>query len=172
MEQLKHLQVVTPRLLIRRVEVDDLQAMFRLHSDQRVNRFIPYNTWVSEQDAVDWYDYVECRRENNFAEHWVIALKTEQRVIGSCLAFDYQSAGKQIEIGYVLDPDYWGLGYMREALQEFIAKVQGALHVGLFIAKVDPENQSSLTLLEKLGFQRCFEKSCLETIVLQKYVSD
>lgn len=56
------------------------------------------------------------------------------------------------EIGYIIHPDFSGKGYATEAVR---AVVDMALHhrgLAAVIADVDPRNEASLRLLERLGF--------------------
>lgn len=58
-----------------------------------------------------------------------------------------------LEIGYVLNRDYWGNGYAAEGCK---ALIQQAFSNGIhrIYAECDPENISSWKLLEALGFWR------------------
>ena len=63
-------------------------------------------------------------------------------------------AGHQVDFGYVLAPEYWGRGYMPEAVR---ALAEHALGAGRFFrvqALCDVENVPSQRTLEKAGFTR------------------
>lgn len=67
------------------------------------------------------------------------------RVIGKAGLWDNH------EIGFILDPAFWGRGLAREALEVVIkrARTRGVPRI---TADVDPHNSASLALLSGLGF--------------------
>lgn len=166
MQRLKSLVLETERLIIRPAIIGDLPGLLDVHSQDAVNRFIPYDTWQDPSDAQDWYDYVEERRARNFAEHFVIIEKATNDLIGGCLAFDYIEALKQVEIGYVLSEKFWGQAYMSEALRTFLPGVQARLKTKQLLAKVDPQNQASIHLLKALKFKQDHAQSDADTTVM------
>lgn len=60
------------------------------------------------------------------------------------------------EIGYILNPDFWHQGLMREGLQLVIA-AQFANGIKAIWAGVFPGNRASIHLLKRLGFVFQFE---------------
>jgi RimJ/RimL family protein N-acetyltransferase len=56
------------------------------------------------------------------------------------------------EIGFLLDPALWGRGLAREALKAFIER-RRRLGSDELTADVDPDNESSLRLLQRAGFE-------------------
>lgn len=172
MRRLTNLNFHTSRLFIRPTQFNDLDSIFAIHSNDAVNRYIPYQTWQTRDDALAWFDYIEERRAREFAEHFIIQDIASGEIVGGCLAFDFHKANGRVEFGYVLGQDHWGQGYMYEALLAFIAHLQGNLELSTLVAKVDPENKGSLRLLEKLGFQPDPKQSNRDTIALEKHFGD
>ena len=152
-QQLASLSLKTQRLEIRRLIHSDLSDILDIHSVQKVNRFIPYQTWQNMDDALTWFDYVEQRRADDIAEQFVIIRLSDQRLVGTCLAFDFDAQRKEIEFGYVLSPKHWGQGYLVEAMQGFTAALSDTLALNSVKACVDKANTASLNLLTKLGFE-------------------
>ena len=60
----------------------------------------------------------------------------------------------RIEIGYDLNPEYWGKGIMQEALSKIIHFAFTSMKINKIEAKIEPENKSSIKLLEKLDFYK------------------
>ncbi|NGP45911.1 GNAT family N-acetyltransferase [Bacillaceae bacterium SIJ1] len=74
--------------------------------------------------------------------------------IGSCGFHECSPRNARVEMGYELDPFFWGNGYATEALATMIhwGFSEGRLlRIG---ATVMPENKASLKLLTRLGFQQ------------------
>jgi ribosomal-protein-alanine N-acetyltransferase len=58
------------------------------------------------------------------------------------------------EIGYAMKPEYWGNGYMKESLTKVIEFGFKDFCLHSIEANVNPNNLSSIKLLENFGFQR------------------
>lgn len=56
------------------------------------------------------------------------------------------------EIGFILHPDYWGQGFVSEALAAIIPAIFEHFQAPALEADVDPRNAASLAVLKKLGF--------------------
>lgn len=167
MRRLSKLVTHSARLEIRPVRESDLEQILTIHRSPAVNRYIPYDTWTSREDALAWYKYVNERRERNFAEHFAIVSKEDATIVGACLAFDYHPDSRQIEIGYVLGEPYWGKGFMSEAMRAFVQSLASALPLSTLIAKVDPTNTASIQLLTKLDFNLQTGESDDESLVFK-----
>ncbi len=58
------------------------------------------------------------------------------------------------EIGYAMKPEYWGKGYIQEALIKVIYFGFNEFCLHSIEANVNPDNASSIKLLEKCGFKK------------------
>jgi RimJ/RimL family protein N-acetyltransferase len=62
------------------------------------------------------------------------------------------------EIGFILHPAFWGHGYAQEALGLVLDRAFGVHGLSEVTADVDPQNESSLKLLGRLGFKETGRK--------------
>ena len=65
-----------------------------------------------------------------------------------------QGTGKQVEIGYCLDPRYTGRGYATEAVKELLRYCFEDLAVHRVVANCFAGNEKSWRLMERLGMRR------------------
>jgi RimJ/RimL family protein N-acetyltransferase len=65
-----------------------------------------------------------------------------------------QGAGKQVEIGYCLDPRFTGQGYAAEAVGEVLRYCFEDLAVHRIVANCFADNEASWRLMERLGMRR------------------
>ena len=81
---------------------------------------------------------------------FLIVLKENSHVIGS-IDFKHPPRRGITEVGYGLNPDYTGHGYMTEALTAFLqfGKKHG---VRIVLAETKPENVKSQNVLKRCGF--------------------
>ena len=144
----------TERFILRKAKVDDCRDIFELYSDENVVKFIPFTSFVSVEEAINelnWYDKIF---EEQTGLRWVIEEAKSKKVIGTCGFLNYETEHNRIEVGYDLNPGYWGKGVMKEALSSIIHFAFTKMKINKIEAKVEPENKSSIRLLEKLNFSQ------------------
>jgi [ribosomal protein S5]-alanine N-acetyltransferase len=136
----------TPRLILRRLAAYDAPALHVMLSDAETMRFwstVPHvemaetEAWIAESKAAmargDAHDFAVLRAG---------------RVVGRA-AFWMGN-----EIGFLFHRDVWGQGIAREAVGALLRYGFETLGFTSVRADVDPANLRSITLLERLGFQR------------------
>jgi len=144
----------TKRFILRRAVVNDCHDLFDLYSDEEVTRYLPLTPFISIDNAIDelnWYDTIF---KEQSGLRWVIEEAESKKVIGTCGFLNYEKEHHRIEIGYDLKPSYWGKGVMKEALQCIIHFAFTTMKMNKIEAKVEPANQASIKLLEKLNFYK------------------
>ncbi|WP_156839637.1 GNAT family N-acetyltransferase [Novosphingobium aquimarinum] len=137
-------RIRTERLLLRTAQADDLAGLHRVLSDPRATRF--WSTPPHETLAVtrQWLDAMLSIPDGE-GEDFVV--EAEGRVIGKAGFFRFP------EIGFMLHPDMWGRGLMREALAAVISRAFEVHQLPSIEADVDPRNDRCLALLARLGFR-------------------
>lgn len=85
-----------------------------------------------------------------FFTEYLIVRKEDSHVIGS-IDFKYVPKDGVTEVGYGLNPAYWGNGYMTEALTALLewGKEHGVVKV---LADTLPDNLKSQAVLKRCGF--------------------
>jgi len=143
----------TDRLVLRRMSVEDADFMLGLLNDPSWLRFIGDRGVRTREEArayilkgpVDMYDRL------GFGMY-LTELKEEGVPIGICglVKRDFLA---DVDIGFALLPGFWGQGYAYEAASAVMEHGKGALGLKRIVAITNPENQSSIRLLEKLGLK-------------------
>ena len=142
----------TKRLVLRQLTDDDSERWFQNLSNDEITGLIgmdPLET-IEELEAIIKSFNERFKEGTGIA--WAITLKETNEFIGTC---SYESINKENssgEIGYDLLREYWGHGFMTEALRAIIE--YGFRQIGLdrIEANTDPVNIHSRNLLERLGF--------------------
>ena len=106
----------TPRLVLRRFEPADAEAMFAWAGDSQVTRFLRFPTHQSPDDSrrvlEGWQaDY---RRPDFYM--WAITEKQSSRAVGSIALQTLNEHDRCGDLGFCLLRACWGQGYMTEAL--------------------------------------------------------
>ena len=153
------------RLLIRLVEAADLPDLLAINGDDEVTRFLPYASWQSLADGQAWFKRMDALNAAGNGLQFVALEKLSGRVVATCLLFRYDEQSARAELGYVLGREHWGRGLMHEALTALITYALETYALRRLEAEVNPANDPSNRLLQKLGFtqegllrQRWFDK--------------
>jgi RimJ/RimL family protein N-acetyltransferase len=144
----------TPRLRVRPVAESDLASLMEVNGDDQVTRYLPYATWRSMDDAAAWYKRMAGLQEAGSAIQLVAVDKASGSAIATCLLFQFEQKSARAELGYVLGRAHWGKGLMREALSTVLDHAFGPMGVRRLEAHVDPRNEASRGLVQRLGFTR------------------
>lgn len=142
----------TERLYLRAVEEVDAADIFDYAGNERVTKYI---TWPTHENIDVTLRNIQQNflpyQEKGVPQSYVMVLKENDKVIGmcDCHTITYEDVG---EIGYVMNEDYWGQGYMVEAVMKLIEVLFE--HVGLRKIKVMHivENVASQKVIEACGF--------------------
>lgn len=133
----------TPRLLLRRPRLDDLEAFYSVMSNPLAMRYWSTLPHASIDVTRPWLQRMIDRSASG-GEDFVIEF--EGRVVGDV------GAGRLPEFGFMVHPEYWGRGIATEASRAFIDYAFENTSVDQLTADVDPRNTASLRVLGKLGF--------------------
>jgi ribosomal-protein-alanine N-acetyltransferase len=142
----------TERLILREVGPSDAEQVFRIYSDPQVMRYwgsAPMGSIEEAHGKIAGYTAAFGARSGI---RWAITRKGDDRLIGSCGHWRLMKQHLRSEIGYELAPEQWGQGIMPEAVGAIVRF--GFEHMGLHSveAQIEPNNQGSRRVLEKLGF--------------------
>lgn len=144
--------IETARVRIRRLDPVDLEPLMAVNGDPEVTKFLPYKTWESLDDAVAWYDRMRGIEAAGAAIQMVIARRSDDVAIGTCLIFRHDETARSAELGYVLARSHWRTGIMAEAMEALVAYAFGPMGIRRLDASVEHGNVGSTSLLRRLGF--------------------
>src|SRR6185436_18378752 len=108
-------RLITDRLVLRQLEMQDDGEIFFLRSDKTVNKFLASPIAKSIQDARDFIEKIVKSTSNNESVYLAITIKGNNKLIGTICIWNIEREENKAEIGYVLHPVYFGKGLMHEA---------------------------------------------------------
>lgn len=118
------IKIETERLLIREHILEDLNGLHRLISDEKAMYYLPeIKTATLEESKQNLYEAIkEANLENRSKYFFAIVNKEANAYIGEIgftITIDTCN-GKVVNLGYFILPDYWGNGYVTEAVKSVI----------------------------------------------------
>ncbi|MDR2677366.1 MAG: GNAT family N-acetyltransferase [Puniceicoccales bacterium] len=148
----KHKILETPRLRLRPLEFSDFDRIVEFMGQQSVTDFLLFFTHpIIPEQVREWLkNVIEAKPEQ--CAYWAIIEKSQDKLIG-ILSLTMDSFHHKTEMGYWLDRDYWGMGYMPEAAWRSIEYVFEDLKLHRVDLTHMVANIRSQHVAQKLGFQ-------------------
>jgi ribosomal-protein-alanine N-acetyltransferase len=138
----------TPRLTIRAFTAADAPPMQRIYADPLVMLHID----TRGQDPSTWVaSYIHHQRRHGFG-FWALEERATGELIGEAGLAPLDGCGPQLELGYLLRRDRWGLGLATEAACACRDAAVQQLGAAELVAIVDVGNDASLRVAQKAGF--------------------
>ncbi|MGK0389825.1 MAG: ribosomal-protein-alanine N-acetyltransferase [Maribacter sp.] len=160
----------TERLILRAFKETDVKNIFATYSEDEVTKYYDLESMKSENEAIEITEVFKTRFENGIGIRWAIELKETREYIGDCGYNPWSKTNRKAEIGYALISKYWGKGYAIEAIKSILHygfRELDIVKLNKIMAMIDPRNEKSIQLVEKLGFQH---EGTLKEHVLEKGV--
>lgn len=143
----------TERLLLRPVTTGDAPFILTLLNEPSFLHFIGDKKVRSLEDA---RQYILTGPIASYNQHdfglLCIELRDSQTPIGMCGLLKREELPAP-DIGFAFLPDYWGRGFAFEAATAVMNDARARLKLNQILAIVNPDNDASIKLLERLGLR-------------------
>ncbi|WP_346916814.1 GNAT family N-acetyltransferase [Clostridium sp.] len=144
--------IETERLVLKNISSDDRDFIFSQFSDDVVNRYLfdaePLTNVEGADEIIDFYIQPEPRLQHR----WIMVRKSDGVKMGTCGFHCWNHKECKVEIGYDLKEEFWGNGYMQEAIKEIITFAARNMNIKEISACISIDNKRSIRLAENLGF--------------------
>lgn len=140
------------RLLLRRVTTADVAAVFELRSNPETMQYVPRPLVKNHDEALAHIATIEAKIESNEGINWAITLKGESKMLGIIGHYRIQPENYRAEIGYMILPEYQGMGITSEAVELVVKYGFETMKLHSIEGIIDPDNIASAKVLEKNGF--------------------
>ena len=147
------MQITTERLRLREFAHDDWRAVLDYQRDPLYLRYYPWTdrTVDDVRDFIRMFlDWQEERPRRRF--QLAIVRRCDDRLIGNCGIRRAPDSDDEAELGYELNPDYWGQGYATEAASAMVRFGFDRLGLQSITSWCIADNTASARVLERLGF--------------------
>ena len=144
-------ELYSDRLTLRRLEEMDTPDMYEYASRPDVTRYL---TWKPHPDRAytrDYLRYLADRYAAGMFYDWAIVYEPDCKMIGTCGFTCFHCTSDSAEVGYVINPDYWGRGIASEALELVLQFGFTELKLHRIEARFMQGNEPSKHVMEKAG---------------------
>lgn len=149
-------QLETERLLLRRVTLQDADVMLAIWNDPAFMRHVGDRGIRTLDQARDALAEGVLKLYEDFGYGpFCMILKSSDSAVGICGLFRRENLDHP-DIGFAVLPQFCGLGLANEAANAVIKNAREKLGLEVLMAIVAPDNDASVSLIEKLGF--CFSR--------------
>lgn len=147
--------LITERLVLRKIDnIKDVADFYAIRSNEESMFHIPRPVATSEQDVIDLINLGNEQYEKSEMMNLAITLKESDKFIGAIGFYRINWDAHRTEIGYILNSDYTGNGYIHEACEALIKFAFEEIGFHSLEAVINADNYASIKVVEKLGFIR------------------
>lgn len=145
--------LTTARLLLRQFTLADYADLCRLSGNAQVMRYVGNGQPRTEEQVAAELERILCY----YAEHpglgqWAIICREGGAFVGEAGLYHLDNTD-QVEVGYRLLPEYWGLGIATEVARALVDYGFERMGLKRIVAVTYPDNAASRRVLEKAGLR-------------------
>ena len=156
--------IQTRRLVLRRMLKTDCRDMYEYACQPQVTKYLLWSEHDSETYTARYLAYIQSRYRAGEFFDWAIVLKDPEnpnapveglrrpgKMIGTCGFTRFHPEHNSAEIGYVVNPAYWGMGIAPEAVRAVLRFGFADLRLHRIEARYMAGNEASRRVMEKAG---------------------
>lgn len=144
-------QLYTTRLCLRKILKSDTADMFEYSCREDVTKYLLWSPHQSEAYTAKYLSYIQSRYRAGDFYDWAIVHEESGKMIGTCGFTKLNVESNSGEVGYVLNPDFWGKGYATEAVRAVIRFGFNHLRLNRLEARFMVGNDASFRVMQKVG---------------------
>ena len=149
------MELLTDRLLLRPLQAGDLVHLQRYAVREAFFRFLPIDKQTS-QDVEKFLSDRLAEQDKGVADRLTFAIEPldEGHIIGTVRIEIQDKVYRQGDLGFAMDLEHQGKGYMTEAVRSVLSTGFEHLELHRIWATADTENERSWRLMERVGMTR------------------
>lgn len=151
--------IETERLILREMELSDVDGMFTLDSDPKVHKYLGNMPITKKDQAENYIKLLQEQYKKRGIGRWAVIHKDTKEFMGwsgiKLLNEADQMNGiyNVYELGYRFIPKFWGKGYATESAQAWVDYMFKETDIKSLYAAADIPNKGSVNVLQKVGFE-------------------
>ncbi len=148
--------IYTNRLILREPRISDTGDVYEFCSSLDATRYVDWYPHTDKYQTAAYIRYLKRQIAigNTSSYTWLVEQRLDKKVIATISVTGFDSSGKIATVGYTFNRHYQNKGYATEALLNLMHYLFTKRGVERIEAKVLPENERSIKLLERVGMKR------------------
>ena len=147
------MHIETPRLVLREFQREDFRQLAPILANPQVMKFSQTGVLSVLQTQAKIEGFIAAYAKNGFGK-WAVISKASHEMIGYCgIAVEIIDNRPERELGYRLEPKFWGQGLATEAASAALQYGFNQLKLPTVLGIVEPDNLVSVRVLQKLGMR-------------------
>ena len=153
MSDIKHFELESDRLIMRRPTVEDADDIFTIYASNSITtKYLQFTPHQSVENTIDFINLKEIESDKKKCYDFVLLTKTDGKLIGN-VELDLQSGSPNAaKIFCIITVCERSKGYATEALLR-IVEFAKTTEIQKLFAYIHPDNIAGIRILEKCGFQ-------------------
>jgi ribosomal-protein-alanine N-acetyltransferase len=144
----------TPRIILRRQALEDLDDLWALYCDPEVTQYIPDAPKTRDEARAELEWFLKGHPRHPELGLWATILKENGSFIGRSGLLPWTIDGRdEVEVAYTIARQYWRRGLGTEIAKAIADYAFGTLGVTRLICLIEPENIASQKVAEKIGMK-------------------
>jgi ribosomal-protein-alanine N-acetyltransferase len=144
-------QLETDRLILRKLVMEDAQAMFEYASEDEVTQYLIWDAHKTIEDSRGFIQHTLGRYERDEAGSWGIVLRETGKLIGTVGFLWCDVKNSRAEIGYVIGRSFWGQGIVPEAVKRLLQFSFAEMNLNRIECCHFLPNEKSGRVMQKVG---------------------
>ena len=143
--------IQTPRLMLREFQPEDVQQLAPILAHPQVMQFSSTGVLSVSETAAKIQSFIQSYQHYGFGK-WAVIHQASNELIGYCgIAIEQLDHRDEREIGYRLNPAFWGQGLATEAASAALQYGFEQFKFPYVLGIVELGNHASVNVLKKLG---------------------
>lgn len=144
-------EMKTARLTLIKIAPVHRDDIYAYASDAETVRHMSWPRHESPEKTAAFIDLTCELYEEECHYDWAVYHRRDRKVIGTIGLHNRNRRENSVEMGYILNKEYWGRGLIPEAARRLLEFGFDDLKVDAVKATCDPQNRASERVMKKLG---------------------
>ena len=144
-------ELKTPRLVLRRLRLEDATDFFCFGGSEAVTRYMLWRPHKSVEESEASIRKALCRYADGKYYRWGISLRETDKLIGMIDLLGFSEEENCCTFAYMLSAEFWGKGYGTESLKAVLAFAFEKLELSRVEADHFASNAASGAVMRKAG---------------------
>ena len=144
-------ELTTERLTLRRMMVLDTDDMYEYACRPDVTKYLTWHPHPDREYTREYLEYLGNRYSAGMFYDWAVIYEPDCKMVGTCGFTAFNCTSDSAEVGYVLNPEYWGKGIATEALSRVLHFAFEELKLHRVEARFMEDNERSRRVMEHVG---------------------